>query len=162
MVVDKTQFQIVTFQLGKELYGVDILDVKEIVKVQDIRAIPHAPYYVEGIFNLRGEVIPIINLHKRFNIERLQYENEIDEELNRGFVILNIDGLKISVMIDKINRVITINNSEVKPTPQMISGIGSEYIHGIVEDQGGYLILLDIRKLFDPKDLQRLLGIASQ
>lgn len=162
MVVDKTQFQIVTFQLGKELYGVDILDVKEIVKVQDIRAIPHAPYYVEGIFNLRGEVIPIINLHKRFNIERLQYENEIDEELNRGFVILNIDGLKISVMIDKISRVVTINNSDVKPTPQMISGIGSEYIHGIVEDQNGYLILLDIRKLFDPKDLQRLLGIASQ
>ena len=161
MVIDKTQFQIVTFQLGNELYGVDILDVKEIVKVQDIRPIPHAPYYVEGIFNLRGEVIPIISLHKRFNIERLKYENDIDEELNRGFVILNIDGLKISVMIDKISRVVTINNADVKPTPHMISGIGSEYIHGIIEDEKGYLILLDIRKLFDPKEMQGLLGYTS-
>ncbi len=155
------QFQIVTFQLGDELYGVDILDVKEIVKAQDIREIPHAPNYVEGIFNLRGEVIPIMNLHKRFNIERLVYENKIDEELNQGFIILNIDGLKISIIIDKVSRVMTINATEVKPPPQMLTGIGSEYIHGIVEEKTGYLILLDIRKLFDTGDLQRLLGITT-
>ncbi len=153
------QFQIVTFQLGSELYGVDILDVKEIVKAQEIRAIPHAPDYVEGIFNLRGEVIPVMNLHKRFNIERLVYESEVEEELNRGFIILNIDGLKISIIIDKVSRVITINATDVKPPPQMITGIGSEYIHGIVEENNGYLILLNIRKLFDSKELQKLLGI---
>ncbi len=152
------QFQIVTFQLGNELYGVDILDVKEIVKAQDIRPIPHAPQYIEGIFNLRGEVIPIMNLHKRFDIQRLEYENSIEEELNRGFIILNIDGLKISIIIDKVSRVITINATDVKPPPHMLTGIGSEYIHGIVEEKDGYLILLDIRKLFDSKDLQRLLG----
>ena len=62
-----TQFQLVTFHLGEELYGVNIMDVKEIVKVQSVRVIPNAPYYVEGIINLRGEIIPIIALHKRFN-----------------------------------------------------------------------------------------------
>ncbi len=155
------QFQIVTFQLGNELYGVDILDVKEIVKTQEIRPIPHAPLYIEGIFNLRGEVIPIMNLHKRFNIERLEYINEIEKELNSGFIILNIDGLKISIIIDKVSRVITINASDVKPPPQMLTGIGSEYIHGIVEEKNGYLILLDIRKLFDSNDLQRLLGVTE-
>ncbi len=59
--------QLVTFQLGEELYGINIMDVKEIVRVQEIRSIPNAPPYVEGIFNLRSEIIPIINLHKRFH-----------------------------------------------------------------------------------------------
>ena len=63
-------YQLVTFQLGEEIYGVDILDVKEIVRVQEVRPIPNAPAYVEGIFNLRREIIPIINLHKRFFIKK--------------------------------------------------------------------------------------------
>ncbi len=159
MAMTNIQFQIVTFQLGTELYGVDILDVKEIVKTQEIRSIPHAPAYVEGIFNLRGEVIPIMNLHERFNIEKLQYENEIEEELNKGFIILDIDGSKISIMIDKVSRVLSINSSDVKPPPHMLAGIGSEYIHGIIETDNNYLIILDIRKLFDPRELQKLLGI---
>ena len=64
-----TQFQLVTFHLGEELYGVNIMDVKEIVRLQNVRIIPNAPYYVEGIINLRGEIIPIIDLHKRFKIQ---------------------------------------------------------------------------------------------
>ena len=71
MAEDNTSYQLVTFQLGDELYGVDIMDVKEIVKVQSVRPIPNAPYYVEGIINLRGEIIPIINLHKRFHLQKL-------------------------------------------------------------------------------------------
>ncbi len=161
MSITNVQFQIVTFQLGTELYGVDILDVKEIVKAQEVRSIPHAPSYVEGIFNLRGEVIPIISLHKRFNIEKLVYDNEIEEELNSGFIILDIDGSKISIIIDKVSQVLSVNSSEVKPPPQMLTGIGSEYIHGIIETNKNYLVILDIRRLFDPKELQKLLGIGA-
>ena len=69
MATEDTQFQLVTFQLGDELYGVNIMDVKEIVRLQNVRVIPNAPYYVEGIINLRGEIIPIIDLHKRFRIK---------------------------------------------------------------------------------------------
>ena len=65
-----TQIQLVTFQLSEELYGIDIMDVKEIVRVQDIRPLPNAPGYIEGLFNLRGEIIPIINLHKRFHLKK--------------------------------------------------------------------------------------------
>jgi len=65
--------QLVTFQLGEELYGVNIMDVKEIVRVQAIRGIPNAPMYVEGIFNLRSEIIPIISLHKRFHLKKTCY-----------------------------------------------------------------------------------------
>ncbi|MBQ4554919.1 MAG: purine-binding chemotaxis protein CheW [Spirochaetaceae bacterium] len=157
MAVGESQFQLVTFQLGQELYGVDIMDVKEIVKIQNIRPIPNAPYYVEGIFNLRSEIIPVISLHKRFRIEQIERTDE-DEEDEGGFIILNIDGIKIGIIIDRIERVVQVKNEEIKPPPQMLTGIGTEYIHGVIRQENGYLIILDIRRVFNPKDLQKLVG----
>jgi purine-binding chemotaxis protein CheW len=153
--VNKTESkQLVTFQLGEELYGVNIMDVKEIVRVQTIRIIPNAPGYVEGIFNLRKEIIPIINLHKRFHIRKLVTTEE--DELLSGFVILDIDGMKLGVIIDRISRVVTIQHEEIQPPPQMFSGIGAEYIQGVVRQEDGYLIILDISDLFNPKELQKI------
>jgi len=149
-----TSRQLVTFQLGEELYGVNIMDVKEIVRVQAIRTIPNAPTYVEGIFNLRSEIIPIINLHKRFHLRKLVSTEE--DELLSGFVILDIDGMKLGVIIDRISRVVTIEQEEIQPPPQMFSGIGAEYIQGVVRQEDGYLIILDIRDLFNPKELQKI------
>jgi len=146
--------QLVTFQLGEELYGVNIMDVKEIVRVQAIRGIPNAPVYVEGIFNLRSEIIPIINLHKRFHLRKLVTSEE--DELLSGFVILDIDGMKLGVIIDRISRVVTIEKEDIQPPPQMFSGIGAEYIQGVVRQEEGYLIILDIRDLFNPKELQKI------
>ena len=153
--VSKTESrQLVTFQLGEELYGVNIMDVKEIVRVQAIRPIPNAPTYVEGIFNLRSEIIPIINLHKRFHLRKLVTSEE--DELLSGFIILDIDGMKLGIIIDRISRVVTVEKEEIQPPPQMFSGIGAEYIEGVVRQEEGYLILLDIRDLFNPKELQKI------
>ena len=146
--------QLVTFQLGEELYGINIMDVKEIVRVQDIRSIPNAPTYVEGIFNLRSEIIPIINLHKRFHLKKLL--NSEEDELLSGFVILDIDGMKLGIIIDRISRVVAIKKEEIQPPPQMLTGIGAEYIQGVVRQESGYLIILDIRDLFNPKELQKI------
>lgn len=154
-MAEGTQIQLVTFQLGEELYGVDIMDVKEIVKVCDVRQIPNAPYYVEGIFNLRSEIIPVMNLHKRFQIKKLETSSN-EGELDGGFIILNIDNNKIGIIIDKIARVVTVDMSEVKAPPQMISGIGTEYIQGVIRQENNYLIMLNIRKLFNPKELQKI------
>jgi purine-binding chemotaxis protein CheW len=148
------QNQLVTFQLGEELYGINIMDVKEIVRVQEIRAIPNAPVYVEGIFNLRSEIIPIINLHKRFHLKKIL--NSEDDELLSGFIIIDIDGMKLGVIIDKVSRVVTIEKEAVQPPPQMLSGIGAEYIQGVVRQDQGYLIILNIRDLFNPKELQKI------
>ncbi|MCQ2588818.1 MAG: chemotaxis protein CheW [Treponema sp.] len=150
------QFQLVTFQLGEELYGVNIMDVKEIVRLQDVRVIPNAPYYVEGIINLRGDIIPIIDLHKRFRIQALP-KDETDFE--GGFIILNIENNKIGIIIDKIARVVSVKGEDVKEPPQMISGIGSEYIEGVIREDNKYLIMLNIRKLFNPKELQKIIDI---
>jgi purine-binding chemotaxis protein CheW len=146
--------QLVTFHLGEELYGVNIMDVKEIVRVQDIRAIPNAPTYVEGIFNLRSEIIPIISLHKRFHLRKMITSEE--DELLSGFVILDIDGMKLGIIIDRISRVVTIEKDDIQPPPQLFSGIGAEYIQGVVHQDEGYLIILAIRDLFNPKELQKI------
>ena len=152
-------FQLVTFQLGSELYGVDIMDVKEIVKIQAVRLIPNAPFYVEGIINLRGEVIPIINLHKRFYIKKMEVQSDDDgmSEDEGGFIILDIEGNKIGIIIDRIERVVPVNRDEVKPPPQMLAGIGTEYIQGVVRQSDNYLIILDTRRLFSAKELQKIL-----
>jgi len=159
MVEQDVLSQLVTFQLGKENYGIGIMDVHEIVKVDDVRPIPNAPGYVEGIFNLRGEIVPIINLHKRFHIPRLELSDE--DELLGGAVIINIKDTKIGVIIDKILRVVTIENESVQPPPQIISGIGAEYIKGVVREEESYLIILDIDRIFDPKELQQITTIGG-
>ena len=154
MATEDTQFQLVTFQLGDELYGVNIMDVKEIVRLQNVRVIPNAPYYVEGIINLRGEIIPIIDLHKRFRIKAIEKE-EMDFE--GGFIILKIDNNKIGIIIDKVARVVVVKAEDVKEPPQMLTGIGSEYIEGVIRQDDIYLIMLNIRKLFNAKELQKII-----
>ena len=152
--------QLVTFQLGEELYGVNIMDVKEIVRVQAVREIPNAPMYVEGIFNLRSEIIPIISLHKRFHLKRLVSSEE--DELLSGFIILHFDGIKLGVIIDRISRVVTIEEEQVQPPPQMFAGIGTENIYGVVRQEKGYLVILDIRDLFNPKELQKIAELHTR
>jgi len=156
---DVKEKQLVTFQLGQELYGIDIMSVDGIVRVEDVRSIPNAPVYVEGIFNLRGEIIPIINLHKRFQLKKAIMSEE--DKLLSGFIIIDIEGMKLGMVIDKVSRVLTIDMDKMQPPPQMISGIGAEYIQGVVNKDDGYLIVLDIQRLFDPKELQQLGDITA-
>lgn len=151
----ESQFQLVTFHLGEELYGVNIMDVKEIVRLQNVRVIPNAPYYVEGIINLRSEIIPIIDLHKRFKIQATTKTEDV--EMEGGFIILNIEGSKIGIIIDKVERVVSVKSEEVKEPPQMLSGIGTEYIEGVVREDHGYLIMLNTHKLFNAKELQKII-----
>ena len=151
----ESQFQLVTFHFGEEFYGVNIMDVKEIVRLQNVRVIPNAPYYVEGIINLRGEIIPIIDLHKRFKIQSVTRTEDI--EMDGGFIILNIEGNKIGIIIDKVERVVTVKSEDVKEPPQMLSGIGTEYVEGVIREETGYLIMLNIHKLFNAKELQKII-----
>lgn len=155
---ENRELQLVTFQLGNEQYGIDIMEVEGIVKVEDVRPIPNSPGYVEGIFNLRGEIIPVINLHKRFHLRRPELSEE--DRLLSGFVIINIDGMHLAVIIDKVSRVMTVQTGQIQSPPEMLSGIGAEYIQGVVHREEGYLIILDIRRLFNVRELERLESIA--
>ncbi|MGL4987378.1 MAG: chemotaxis protein CheW [Treponemataceae bacterium] len=156
--IDK-QVQLVTFQLGNELYGVDIREVKEIVKIQQIRQIPSAPSFMEGIFNLRGEIIPIINLHKRLGLG--EREKNEEDEFHGGFIILNIENVRLGIIIDRIARVILIPAEEVTPPPQMLSGVGRDHIFGVVRQESEYLIILDLERVFTSKEIQQLADLQS-
>ncbi len=153
------QLQLVSFQLGPEKYGINIMDVEGIVKVEDVRPIPNAPAYVEGIFNLRGDIIPVINLHRRFQIQAAELDE--GDELLSGFVIINLDGVQLAVVIDKVDRVVSVERSSIQRPPEMISGIGAEYIEGVVHRDETYLIILNIRRLFNVRELQQLNRISS-
>lgn len=154
-----TRLQLVTFQLGNELYGIDIMDVQEIVRLQEVRSIPKAPAYVEGIINLRGEIILIINLHRRFHIERMKTGE--DDVLLSGFLIIELDERKLGIRIDRISRVVTVDADSIREPPKMLTGIGREYIRGVAYENDRYLIILDINRLFDPSELPHLGSIAG-
>jgi purine-binding chemotaxis protein CheW len=150
--------QLVTFQLGKETYGIDIMQVTEIVGLQEIRPIPTAPGYVAGILNLRGLFVPIIDLHKRFHFEKASL-TESERRLS-GFVIIDVEGTNLGVIIDRVSRVVTVNAESVQPPPQLIAGIGNEYISGVVRsdesDGEEYLLILNVSHLFDARELSEL------
>ncbi len=154
MAENDPQIQLVTFQLGKETYGIEIMDVDEIVPIQEIRQIPNAPKYVAGILNLRGAIVPIINLHRRFQLQRVELSKE--DRLLSGIVVVDINGMRLGIIIDRVSRVVTIDKPQIQPPPQMISGIGAEYIQGVVNEGEHYLVILDIRRLFEPLELRQL------
>lgn len=151
----------VTFRLGDELYGIDIMDVKEIIHLSEITPIPNAPDFVDGVINLRGKIIPIVDLGKRFNFSKRELTE--DELLLRGIIIINVNKLLIGVIIDQVNRVLAVEEDSIQPPPQMISGIGAEFVQGVakIEEQNNeLLIILNIKKLFNRNELLQLSGKA--
>jgi purine-binding chemotaxis protein CheW len=166
MASTSEKMQLVTFQIGSEHYGMNIMDVLEIQNLSEVRPVPHAPSYVEGIFNLRGEIVPIINLHKRFHI--MSKVNN-DEETLSGFVIFKANDMKLGVIIDRIQRVVQIDDNEIHMPPQLVTGVGAEYIQGVVnirqdddiENGGHYLIILDVVRLFDAKEIAKLQSLQQ-
>ncbi|MEM5948694.1 chemotaxis protein CheW [Spirochaetia bacterium 38H-sp] len=153
-MADNSNIQLVTFQLGNEFYGVDIFDVKEIQRLHEIRPIPNAPPFIEGIFKLRRDILPVINLHRRFNIESPELSEE--DRLLSGILILEVSNNRIGIIIDKVLRVVSIERSRIQPPPEVFTGIGTEYIEGVVHQEDGYLIVLDVHRLFSPKELRQI------
>ena len=113
MAENDGQLQLVTFQLGVEQYGIDIMEVDGIVREENIRSIPNAPNYVEGIFNLRGNIIPVISLHKRFHLKAANLSEE--DKLLSGLVIINLNEMLIGIIIDKVSRVVTVEIDKIQP-----------------------------------------------
>jgi|SRR3972149_2660032 len=133
--------QLVSFNLGNEEYAVDILKVQEINRMVEITSIPNAPSYVEGVINLRGKVIPVINLRKRFGLD----SKEIDS--HSRIMVVDV-GTTIGLIVDSVSEVLRLPSDTVEPPPPMTAGSGSaEYIKGVGKLADRLLILLDIEKL---------------
>jgi len=133
--------QLVSFKIGSEEYGIDILKVQEINRMPDITKVPQAPHYVDGVINLRGKVIPIINTRRKFNLE------EKDHDKDTRIVVVDINGEVIGLVVDSVNEVLRIPSSIVEPPPNVTVDSGANYITGVARLEDRLLILLDLRKL---------------
>ena len=137
-----------TFALGKEEYGLEILKVMEIIGIMDITAVPQVPEHVKGVINLRGKVIPVISLRRKFDMEEIDYTEET------CIIVVNIEDTLIGIVIDKVEEVLDISDDRIEPPPS--SGVTgkTDYILGIGKIGDAVKILLDIDKvLLDDKDV---------
>ncbi len=117
--------QVVSFQLGSEEYGVDISQVQEIIRMVEITHVPRAPRFMEGVINLRGQLIPIIDLRTRFGMQR------IDATKSTRIVVTEIGSKRVGIVVDSVSEVLNIPIENVEDAPEMIAGVGTEYIQGV-------------------------------
>jgi purine-binding chemotaxis protein CheW len=144
------ELQLVSFNIGSEEFGVDILKVQEINRMVEITKVPQAPHYVEGVINLRGKVIPIIDLRKRFNLEAKVYDK------NTRIVVVDISGNIMGMIVDAVSEVLRLQSSTIENPPEIVTGVNAEYIKGVAKLEDRLLIFLDLSKVVDAGELARL------
>ena len=155
--VDKSQIlQLVTFTLGGEEYAVDILKVQEINRMKEITRVPNAPYYVEGVINLRGKVIPVVSLRKMFGLP------EEEDKTQQKIMIMDIQGVTIGLIVDTVSEVLRISTSIVEPPPAMTYTVSSEFISGIAKLEDRLIILLDMDRLIGKEETQGMVTMAEK
>ncbi|MBD3306819.1 chemotaxis protein CheW [candidate division KSB3 bacterium] len=149
---DAGEIQLVSFLLGGEEFGADILIVQEIIRMTPITRVPNAPHFVEGVINLRGKVIPVIDLRKRLNV------SERPEDTRKvRIIVADIGGKITGFIVDAVSQVLRIPTNSIEPPPSIVvAGIESEYITGVSKLDDRLLILLDFTKILT-KDEQRKL-----
>jgi purine-binding chemotaxis protein CheW len=133
--------QLVSFNIGGEEFGVDILKVQEINRMLDVTRVPNTPEYVDGVINLRGKVIPIIDLRRRFNMERK------DHDKNTRIVVVELSGVVVGFVVDAVSEVLRIPKSVTEPPPPIVAGIQADYITAVGKLEDRLLILLDLEKV---------------
>ncbi|MCS7232949.1 MAG: chemotaxis protein CheW [Synergistetes bacterium] len=132
---------IIAFKLGNEEYGVDVSQIQEIVKMRDITRVPKAPYYIKGVMNLRGNVIPVIDLRKRFSLPSKEATDQ------SRIIVFDIKGVKFGIVVDAVSEVIRLSKSDIEPPPPIaMGGIEAAYIRGVGKLQNKLIILLDLEK----------------
>jgi purine-binding chemotaxis protein CheW len=136
--------QMVGFIVAEELFGVNILMVQEIIKDQEITAIPDAPDFVVGVINLRGNIIPVLDLH-----ERLKLTADRSSERERSWIlVLNIGGRVTGFLVDRVTRVIKVQANKIKPPPELVvQGLNSDYIRGVCKQDKQLLAILDFNRI---------------
>jgi len=133
--------QLVVFQLGGELYGVEISRVHEIIRLQTVTRVPRAPAFVEGVINLRGKVIPVVDLRRRFGLPSAEHTRA------SRIVVVEIGDQVVGIIVDGVSEVLRIGESTVEPPSPVVAGIDSEHIHGIAKLPDRLVILLDLDRV---------------
>lgn len=142
--------QVVSFRIGRELFGVYIHIVQEIVRVPEITPVPEMPSFVEGVINLRGKIVSIVDLGTRLGIEGTARSR------SSRILIIEVEKKVLGLLVDAVTEILRIPPESVEPAPDIITSVGAEYITGVGKLPDKLIILLDLKNILRPEEIRRL------
>lgn len=147
--------KLVCFELVGEVFGVPISMVQEIIRVQEITEIPRAPEFVEGVINLRGKIIPVIDLRKRFGLGAGEHSK------NTRIVVIKVGDIVVGMVVDAVSEVIRLNDEDIEPPSPIVASLDAEYIKGVGKIENKLIILLDTEKILTVHEKAGLTLVSS-
>jgi len=147
--------ELLTFTLGREEYGIDILKVQEIRGYEAVTTIANAPEFIKGVINLRGIIVPIVDMRIKFNLANVSYDD------STVVIILNVANRVVGMVVDGVSDVITLKGEQVKPAPEFGASLDTKYLQGLGTVEERMIILVDIEKLMSSRDME-LVDLAAE
>jgi purine-binding chemotaxis protein CheW len=138
--------QMVSFVIDREEFGVEILRVQEIIRLVEITRVPHAPAFVEGVINLRGKIVPVIDLRKRFHLATR------DADKDTRIIVVELADRVVGFMVDSVREVIRVDRDVIEPPPDLAIGIDAHYITGVAKLDDRLLIILDLDEVLTAEE----------
>jgi purine-binding chemotaxis protein CheW len=154
MNTDSQEIQIACFRLGDDVYAADIMRIKEIIRPQKLTSLPKSPAFVEGVLNLRGTVIPVVDLRKRFDFP------VTDHDKDTRLLIVTVGRQLLGLEVDEVTEVITIHVKHIKPPPQVVNGVSAEYLVGVCLAKDSLIMLLNLDKILTDRESSELRTMA--
>ncbi len=151
-----TEGKFLTFILGSEVYGIEILKVREIIKLMDITIVPQTPDYLKGVINLRGKVIPIVDLRLKFTMPEVEHTQET------CIIVAEVNKTSIGIIVDSVSEVSNINSEEIEEAPHLGQDIDTDFILGLGKTKERIVILLDIALVLSSEDLETVGQLAKE
>ena len=142
--------QLVSFVIENEEFGIDILKVQEIIRPVDITRVPNAPSFVEGVINLRGRIVPVVDMRKRFNLP------DREQDQHTRIVVVELTDKVVGFIMDAVKEVIRVDRSVIEPPPELAIGIDTHYIKGVAKLEDRLLILLDLEEVLSVDEKKAL------
>jgi purine-binding chemotaxis protein CheW len=136
-----------TFALAEEEYGLEILKVREIISMSEITSVPKTPQYVKGVINLRGKVIPVVDLRLKFAMEEAPYTDET------CIIVVDVNGVEMGIIVDHVSEVLDIAGGDIEDAPEFGASVDIDFILGMGKAEGRVTILLDISKVISTGDV---------
>lgn len=146
----------VVFHLDNEEYGIDIMKVNVIEKYQEIVKVPNSPEYIEGIINLRGEILPIFSLRKKFRLEA----KPIDESTK--IIVVFLGDMKVGFVVDSVSQIINIEDSQLEPAPRIVTGVSRRYIQSVAKVGDRMVVLLNVDLILEDEEKLSLGNILEE
>jgi len=150
------EIQLVVFGLGREEFGVDITQVREILKVPRITDVPNSPEFIEGVINLRGQITTIMDLRKRLGVGI----GEIDDDAR--IIIIEMEDMAMGMIVNSVTEVLHMSTKDVDPAPSISSDVETEYISGVGKLKDRLLILLDVAKILSKGEVEQVMKMESK